>query len=205
MRTFFLSNQADMRGFFQMIPWIFLFLIPAVSMRMWAEERKLGTVELLLSWPIKDWQVVLGKFLAALIFIAIAVAGTFVIPIILGILGEPDWGVIIGGYIGTLLLAAAFLAVGLWISSVTENQIVAFIISLTVIFLLLLIGVSDFLFFIPESLHFVRPFLKNLSLLPHFNSISRGVIDTRDLIYYLTLIGFFLYLNVKNVELRNWK
>ena len=202
MRSLFIFNQADMRSFFTTIPWILLLLVPAVSMKMWAEERKLGTVELLLTWPVKDWESVLGKFLGSLAFVLVAMLGSLVIPIILSTIGNPDWGAIIVSYIGAFLLAATYLAIGLWSSSITDNQIVAFIIGIAIMFVLFMMGSDAVLLFAPEGL---GTFFRYLSLGTHFDSISRGVIDSRDILYYFSMIGFFLFLNVKTIQERNWK
>lgn len=201
-RGFFIINQANMRNYFSLLPWVFLFFVPAITMRLWSEERKSGTIELLLTFPINDYEVVLGKYLAALTFLSIGLLLSFTIPITLLILGQPDVGVIIGGYLGALLLGAAYLSIGSYISSLTGNQIVSFILSVSVIFVLFLLGQSFFLYTMPEKL---APLFKYLGLGAHFDSVSRGVIDSRDIIYYLSVITLFLYFNVKFIESRKWK
>lgn len=206
VRSLFLINQADMKSFFTLIPWIFLIMVPAVSMKMWAEERKLGSIEVLLTLPIKDWHIVVGKFFASLLFVIIAIAGTAVLPILLQNIAEQsigiDVGAIIGSYIGTVLLVAAFLAIGLWASSITDNQIVAFILSVVVIFVLMIIGAPDVLFLLPESIRF---FVQNISLTHHYDSIIRGVIDSRDILYYVSVVIFFMTLNLQTIKQRNWR
>lgn len=199
VRTMFFVNQADMRNYFNLVPWILLLLVPAVSMKMWAEEKKMGTLEVLLTWPVKDWEVVIGKFLAGFLFVLTSLAGSIILPIILSYIGSPDWGVIWGSYAGVALLSAAYLSIGLWASSITSNQVVAFIVGTIIIFALFIIGEQSILLFVPD---FLSVFLKNLSLGTHYNSISRGVIDSRDLFYYFSIIGFFIYLNIKAVESR---
>ncbi|MCL2183741.1 MAG: ABC transporter permease subunit [Chitinispirillia bacterium] len=198
-QPFFLINQADMRNYFGLLPWVFLFFVPAITMRSWAEEKKSKTIELLLTWPLSDAQVVLGKFFATLAFLASAVALSVTIPVTLFIIGNPDPGPIIGGYVGALLMGAAYLAIGLWISSHTENQIVAFILAWVVIFVMMIIGHPMVTMKIPAL--FV-PLFSYLGLFTHFESIERGVIDSRDVIYYLSMTGVFLYLNAQSLGSR---
>ena len=202
MGAFFERGQADMSSFFTFHPWLYLFLIPAVSMRLWAEERKTGTVELLLTLPTPTWTIVLGKFVAAWIFIGIAVAMTFPLWITVNYLGEPDNGVIVASYIGTLIMAGAYLAIGSCLSAVTKNQVIAFIISSVVCFLFLMSGLelvqSFFQGWAPE---FVLDALRSLSFLTHFNTIIRGVIDLRDVVYFASMIGVFLFANTAIVDL----
>ena len=202
MGAFFERGQADMSSFFTFHPWLYLFLIPAVSMRLWAEERKTGTVELLLTLPTPPWTIVLGKFMAAWIFIGIAVAMTFPLWITVNFLGEPDNGVIVASYIGTLIMAGAYLAIGSCLSAVTKNQGIAFILSSVVCFLFLMSGLelvqSFFQGWAPE---FVLDALRSLSFLTHFNTIIRGVIDLRDVVYFASMIGVFLFANPAIVDL----
>ncbi len=202
LHDFFRVGQASMRGYFVMLPWIFLFFVPAVTMRLWAEERKSGTLEVLLTMPLRETEIVLGKFFASLGFLAITLVFTITLPVSIGWLGRPDWGVIVGSYAGALLLGAAYLAIGLWISSLTESQVVAFIASVAAIFLLLVIGAA------PHWLGSVGWFAalgEYLSLFTHFQNILRGVLDSRDVAYYVIVVWFFLYLNVKNIEARKWR
>jgi len=201
-RGFFVINQADMRGYFILMPWMFLFFVPAVTMKLWAEEKKLGTMELLMTLPLREHEVPLGKYLAGLALFALSIALTFVIPIVLFALGDPDTGHIIGGYLGVLLMGAAYLAIGLFASTLTENQIIAFILGVVICFALLIIGEDFVRFSVP---HWLAPRCSYLGLGSHFSSIMRGVVDSRDLIYYLSLIGFFLYLSVHTIEARKWR
>ena len=201
-RGFFVINQADMRGYFGLMPWMFLFFVPAVTMKLWAEEKKLGTMELLMTLPLKEYEVVLGKYLAGFMLFAVSIVLTFIIPIVLFALGNPDGGPIVGGYVGVLLMGAAYLAIGLFASTLTENQIVAFILGVVVCFALLIIGEDFVLFSVPQWL---VPAFSFLGLGSHFASIGRGVLDSRDLIYYLSLIGFFLYMSVHTIEARKWR
>ncbi|RPJ47672.1 MAG: ABC transporter [Candidatus Latescibacterota bacterium] len=202
LRGFFLVGQATMRGYFGILPWLLLFFVPAVTMRLWAEEKKLGTIELLMTLPLRDHEVVLGKFLASFFFLTVTLALSFSVPVLVALLGDPDAGAIWGGYIGAVLLGAAFLAIGLFVSSLTENQIIAFIIGITLIFAFFIVSEE---FVIYNAPRFLVPVLKYLGLGAHYDSIGRGVIDTRDVIYYLSVIGFFLFLNVRSVESRKWK
>jgi ABC-2 type transport system permease protein len=206
--TFYLGGlyergQADLQPFFAFHPWLYLFLVPAVSMRLWSEERKSGSIELLLSLPVTMWQAVLGKFLAAWAFIGIALALTFPMWITVNYLGEPDNGVILASYVGSLMMAGGFLAIGACLSAATRNQVVAFILTVVVCFLLLLAG-------FPLVLDFIRAVLPEvlvdavagLSFLTHFNAISRGVIDLRDLLFFLLTIVFWLLASAVVIDLK---
>jgi ABC-2 type transport system permease protein len=199
LQKFFVVGQATLRDFFGLVPILFLFFVPAVSMRMWAEERKLGTLETLMTLPLRDWEVVLGKFLASFFFLLVTVALTFPLPILVAVLGNIDPGAFFCGYLGLILLGAAYLAIGLWMSSTTENQIVAFIGSFVICLVLFIAGIDIILTALPK---WSVPFMKGISLGSHFSSIERGVIDSRDIIYYLSIVGFFLFLNVRSVESR---
>ena len=193
---FYERGQADLRPFFNFHPWLYLFLVPAIAMRLWAEERKSGSVELLMTLPITPWQAVLGKFLAAWAFTGIALALTFPIWITVNYLGEPDNGAILTGYIGSLLMAGGFLAIGACLSAVTRNQVIAFVFSVVVCFGFLLSGfpmvLDAFSGWAPQV---IIDGIASLSFLTHFSNISRGVIDFRDLLYFALLIGAFLYAN----------
>jgi ABC-2 type transport system permease protein len=199
--TFFLVGQADMRSFFGFMPFVFLFLVPSITMRLWAEERKMGTLEVLLTLPVQEKEVVLGKFIASFVFLLVMLALTFNIPLLVGFLGDPDWGMIICGYLGCLLMGASYLAIGLFASALSDNQIVAFILAIAICTAMLIVGEWFFLILVPDI--FV-PIFNYLGLGTHFESMGRGVIDTRDLLYYISVIGVFLYLNVYTVENRNW-
>lgn len=189
-----------MRGFFSVMPWMYLFFVPAVTMKLWAEERKLGTVEILMTLPIKDFEVVLGKFLASFALLGVTILLSFSLPIAVASLGDPDGGPIVGGYIGLLLMGAAYLSIGLFASTLTENQIIGFIVGIALCFVLLIIGQEFVLFRIPSP--WLASFFRYLGLGTHFSSILRGVIDSRDLIYYFSLIGFFLYLSTLRVQMQ---
>lgn len=193
---FYERGQADLAPFFNFHPWLYLFLIPAISMRLWAEERKSGSIELLMTLPLTPWQAVLGKFLAAWLFAAIALGLTFPVWLTVNYLGDPDNGAILAAYLGSLLMAGGFLAIGSCISATTRNQVIAFIITVVVCFGFLLSGfplVLDlFSGWAPQAL---VDAVASLSFLTHFASISKGVIDIRDFIYFALLIGGFLYAN----------
>ena len=202
-QTFFERNQADLMPFFNFHPWLYLFLVPAVGMRLWAEERKSGTIELLLTLPLTMWQAVVGKFLAAWVFIGVALFLTFPIWITVNYLGSPDNGVIFASYIGSFLMAGAFLAVASCISACTRSQVIAFILTVVVCFLLLLSGyalvLNAFASFAPQG---VVDAIAGLSFLTHFAAISKGVIDFRDLIYFLFTIAFWLYASAVVIDLK---
>lgn len=200
--TFFFQNQASMRNFFTLLPWIFLFLIPAVTMRLWAEEKRSGTIEFLLTLPVTDWQAVLGKFLGGTAFLLVALALTGSIPATIAYAGAPDWGVIGASYAGALLLGAAYLSVGLFASSLTKNQIIAFVGAVALTFIFFIVGSNFVVATAPQGL---VPALQFLGLEAHFESIARGVIDTKDLVYYLSFIWLWLWLNKHIIESRGWK
>ncbi len=200
---FFRAGRADLQLFFFFHPWLYLFLIPAISMRLWAEERKSGTIELIMTLPIPLWSVVLGKFLAAWIFTGIALFVTFPIWMTVNILGDPDNGVIIASYIGSFLMAGAYLAIGSAISGMTKNQVIAFVISVVVCFLFMLSGLPLVLdFFQPWAPQFLMSAVASFSFLTHFEAIQKGVIDLRDLVYFVSLIGLWLYINKVVIETR---
>ncbi len=190
---FYERGQADLAPFFNFHPWLYLFLIPAISMRLWAEERKSGSVELLLTQPVTLWQAVLGKFLAAWAFTALALALTFPIWITVNYLGSPDNGVILAAYIGSLLMAGGFLAIGSCMSALTRNQVIAFILAVVACFAFLLAGfpmvLDAFRGWAPQVL---VDAVASLSFLTHFESISKGVLDLRDLLYFALTMAFFL-------------
>jgi ABC-2 type transport system permease protein len=199
---FYERGQADLDAFFGFVPWLYLFLIPAIAMRLWAEERKSGSIELLMTQPVTVWEAVLGKFLAAWLFTALALALTFPLWLTVNYLGRPDNGAILAGYLGSLLLAGGFLAVGSCMSALTRNQVVAFILGVVACFVFLLAGfplVLDlFRSWAPQPL---LDAVASLSFYVHFQSISKGVIDVRDLLYFVMLIGFFLLATAIRLEL----
>ncbi len=186
--TFFLFNQADLRNFFAMLPLIFAFVVPAVTMRLFAEELGIGSWETLLTMPVTTVEVILGKFAAAVGFVAAMLVPTLAYPASVTLLGRLDWGPVIGGYLGALLLGAAFAAVGLFASSLTRSQIIAFIVATAICFALTLIG--RILFFLPESVVSVVAYFGADN---HFQNIAKGVVDTRDLVYFASVIFVALY------------
>jgi gliding motility-associated transport system permease protein len=196
--TFFLFNQATLRNFFSMLPVIFAFVVPAISMRLIAEELNVGSYETLLTLPVTYLDVILGKFLACVAFVAAMLVPTLAYAVTVSALGELDWGPVIGGYAGALLLGGAFAAVGLFASALTRNQIIAFILGVAICFSLTLI--DKMLFFLPRSLLGVFAYL---GADYHFQNISKGIIDSRDVIYFLSvsfvaLYGAHLVLQEKN-------
>jgi ABC-2 type transport system permease protein len=202
VQDFFRAGHASMRGYFDILPWIFLFFVPAITMRLWAEEKKVGTLEVLLTMPLRESEAVLGKFLASFAFLALTLVFSLTIPVTVGLVGRPDWGVIVASYVGALLLGAAYLSVGLWISSLTESQVTAFIVSVAVIFVLLAAGIVPVYL---GSLGWFVAVCEYISLLSHFQNVIRGVVDSRDVVYYLSVIALFLFLNAKNIEARKWR
>jgi ABC-2 type transport system permease protein len=195
------QDQADLTPFFSFQPWLFLALIPALAMRLWAEERHSGTIELLLTLPISPGQAVLGKFLAAWLFVGVALALTVGEWITVAWLGGPDHGVIATSYLGTLLLAGGFLAIGACLSALTRNQVVAFVLSISIGFLFILSGYPAVLEFAEAVLpEFLVEAVQQMSFLTHFNGLVRGVIDARDVVFFLSLIGVFLFANTIIVD-----
>ncbi|MDP2644379.1 MAG: ABC transporter permease subunit [Desulfobacterales bacterium] len=186
--SFFLFNQASVRGFFSMLPVIFAFIIPAITMRLFSEELNVGSYEILLTLPVTFRDIVLGKFLAATALVAAMLLPTLAYPVTVSFIGHLDWGPVLGGYIGAVLLGASFCAIGLFASSLTRNQIIAFIIGMTVCFGLTLI--DKMLFFLPRTLLGI---LEYLGADYHFRNISKGMIDSRDVLYFLSLIFIGLY------------
>ncbi|MBI2618857.1 MAG: ABC transporter permease subunit [Ignavibacteriales bacterium] len=195
----FKVNLATMRDMFTLVPWIFVFVVPAITMRLIAEERKAGTIELLTTRPLNDAEIVLGKFLAAWALICISLLPTLVHYITIAFLGDIDHGPVIGGYLGLMLMAGVFVAVGLFASSLTENQIVAMIIGLVLMFALMIL--DKILIYVPE---FMNTIVEFIGVDFHFSNIARGVIDSRDIIYFASILGFMLYLSTLSLGRRKW-
>lgn len=201
-KPFFLVGEATLRDFFLFLPWLILALIPAITMRLWSEEKRSGTIELILTMPISDWQAVLAKYFSALIFVVIILLATINIPITVSQLGKLDLGVVWAGYLGLFFLSAVFLAIGQFASSLTKNQIISFVVSLIICFLLYIASASFILTGLPTI---AAKILLQLGLASRFTNAAKGVIDTRDIIYHLSLVFLFLWLNVRVLSNRKWK
>ena len=186
--TFFLYSQAELRNFYSLLPLIFSFIVPTLTMRLFSEEYNVGSYEILVTMPVTDTDIILGKFFAALAFIAVMLLPTISYAISVSFLGELDWGPVVGGYVGALLLGAAFCAVGLFASALTKNQIIAFIIGMIICFSLTMI--DKILFFLPESM---LGFFQFIGAGYHFENVSRGILDTRDILYFVSIVLMSLY------------
>ncbi len=198
---FYQSNQADLEPFFRFHPWLYLFLIPAISMRLWSEERKSGSIELLMTLPISISDAVIGKFLAAWCFTAVALALTFPTWLTVNYLGDPDNTVIFISYIGSFIMAGGFLTIGSCISAITKSQVIAFVISVVICFMFILSGFPLVLdFFRGWTPQVIVDAIASFSFLTHFASIKKGVIDMRDIFYFAALMSFWLYANVVVIE-----
>jgi ABC-2 type transport system permease protein len=200
LHPFFVVDRATMRPFFEFVPFLFTLLAPALTMRLIAEERRTGTLELLLSWPLADASVVVGKFLGALGLLAVALALTLVYPLAIGALGELDWGPVLGGYLGLLLLGAAYLSVGLLVSAWTDSQIVAFVGGFLACFAFYIVGSA-----LPSAPAWMVPWLEALSFDARFQHVARGVIDTRDLAYFASVVFLALGLTAETLAARKWR
>ena len=192
--------QARMGLYFQMLPMLLLFVVAALSMRLWAEERKLGTLELLLTFPVKTGHLIGGKFLGAMLFVIVLLALTCIYPLTLASLGNLDWGATLCGYFGAVLLASAYLSLGMFMSSLTRDQIVALLLTLAVLGILYTLP-QIAPWFMPAA--FV-PVAEAISPLTHFQAIAKGVVDVSDLIFYAAFSAFFLFLNALTLEARKW-
>ncbi len=193
--TFFLVNRAELRNFFSILPVLFAFFVPAITMRLFAEETRSGSIETLMTLPVSGFDVTMGKFLAAFISGASILLPTLAYVVTAAVMGSPEWGPIAGGYLGALFLIAAFTAIGLFASALTKNQIVAFFAAFA--FSILLAMIDRFLVILPAAI--VGP-LEYLSAGSHFESVSRGILDTRDIVYFLSLTSLFLALTSRAVD-----
>jgi len=198
---FFKANLASLESFFTFHPWLFLFLIPAVGMRLWSEEKRTGTVELLFTLPVTTLEAVLGKFFAAWAFLTVAILLSFPMVITLAYLGHPDWGVVASSYAGSILMAGSYLGVCSLTSALTKNQVISFVLSVLACLILLFLGWSVF----NGALQAVLPvwavdLVANFSFITHFNAFTKGIIDPKDIVFFLSLTGFTLFLNVVALE-----
>ena len=201
--NFYSNGVADLTVFFGYHPWLYLFLVPAIAMRLWAEERRTGTMELLLTLPVPLWATVVGKFLAAWAFTGLALALTFPIWLTVNYLGSPDNGVIFASYIGSFLMAGGYLAIGAAISAMTSNQVIAFVVSVVVCFLFTVSGAPIVLDFFRDWAPLVLlNTIASFSFLTHFSAITAGVIDLRDIVYFVSLIALFLLVNIVVIDLK---
>ncbi|HOO57599.1 MAG TPA: ABC transporter permease [bacterium] len=198
-QNFFLIGEASLRALFFYLPIIFIIIVPAITMRLWAEERKLGTIEILFTLPLNDSEAVIGKFIASFLFLTLNILLTLSIPITLSAIGNPDAGPMIGGYVGVLLIGGAYISIGLFASSITDNQIVAFIIGVVACFFIYIVGDA---FIVMRAPGVLAQLFQFLGLAAHFQNIERGVIDSRDIIYYLSVIIFFISLTVAYIQQR---
>ncbi|MGH7066589.1 MAG: ABC transporter permease subunit [Acetobacteraceae bacterium] len=199
---FFTRGQADLVPFFDFLPWVFLLLVPAISMRLWAEERRLGTIELLLTLPVTETEAVIGKFLAAWAFCIIALVLTFPFVITVNILGSPDNGVIAAGYLGGVLVSGAFLAVGSATSAMTKNQVIAFVLGIAICFVFAVSGYSVVTDFLDHNVPTLAAIARGFSVIQRFREISQGLFSLSDLVFFVSFIGFWLFLNVIVVDHR---
>jgi len=201
--NYFVRGQADLVPFFDFHPWLYLVLIPALAMRLWAEERRSGTIELLLTLPVTMWEAVLGKFLAAWCFTGVALALTFPMWITVNLLGDPDNGVIFASYIGSLLMAGGFLSIGSCISALTKNQVIAFVVSVVICLGFILSGFPMVLeLFSGWAPQFLLNAISSFSFLTHFQSISKGVLDLRDILYFFSLMAFWLFATTTVIDMK---
>jgi ABC-2 type transport system permease protein len=199
--NFFQANLASLESYFVFLPWIFVVIVPAAGMRLWSEEKRTGTLELLFTLPITPLAAVLGKYLAAWTFLALAIVLSFPMAITVGFLGSPDWGVIVSSYLGSILMAGAYLGVCSLTSALTKNQVISFVVSLLICLVLVFLGWSVF----GGILGAVFPvwlvdLLSNFSFTTHFNAFTKGIIDPKDVMFFLSLAGFTLFLNVLALE-----
>jgi ABC-2 type transport system permease protein len=198
---FFKAGSASMETYFGFFPWLFLFIVPAVGMRLWSEEKRSGTVELLFTLPVTTLQAVLGKFFAGWAFLGVAVLLSFPMALTIAYLGDPDWGVILTTYLGAILMAGAYLGVCALMSALTKNQVISFVLSLGACAMVLFLGLSSF----TDTLEGWFPVamadaLANFSFITHFDAFTKGIVDPKDVVFFLSLIGFTLFLNVVALE-----
>ncbi|MDZ4221735.1 MAG: ABC transporter permease subunit [Patescibacteria group bacterium] len=201
-QSFFVTDQAVVRPWFELLPWVLLLLAPAITMRSWAEEKRSNTIEFLLTLPVRDFEVVLAKFVSSFAFLGLVLGLSISVPLTVGWLGDMDAGAAAAGYAGALLLGGLYLSIGLLVSAFTKNQIIAFLISASAMFVLIIIGSGQVLAYVSGT---TAEALRFLSATTHFNALSRGIVDTRDIVYFLSFTAFFIYLNVHAIASRNWR
>jgi ABC-2 type transport system permease protein len=198
---FFKAGIATLESYFTFLPWIFVILVPAVGMRLWAEEKRTGTIELIFTLPITTLDAVMGKFLAAWAFLTVAILLSFPMAITVAYLGDPDWGVIVVSYLGAILMAASYLGVCSLTSAFTKNQVISFVISFLACFIIVMLGWSIFNGIMERALPvWLVDLLANFSFVTHFDAFTKGIIDPKDVIFFLSLTGFTLFLNVVALE-----
>jgi ABC-2 type transport system permease protein len=198
---FFKAGIASLESYFTFLPWIFVILVPAVGMRMWAEEKRTGTIELLQTLPITTLEAVIGKFLAAWAFLTVAILLSFPLAITIGYLGQPDWGVVVVSYLGAILMGASYLGICLLTSAFTKNQVISFVISFIVCLILVLLGWSVFNGIMERIFPvWLVDLLANFSFITHFDAFTKGIVDPKDVVFFLSLTGFTLFLNVVTLE-----
>jgi ABC-2 type transport system permease protein len=198
---FFKAGTASLDSYFMFFPWLYLFLVPAVGMRLWSEEKRSGTIELLFTLPVTTLEAVLGKFLAGWAFLGVAVLLSFPMVLTVAYLGDPDWGVLIGNYVGAILMAGGYLGVCALASALTKNQVISFVLGLLACAVLLFLGYSSFTEFLQGALPVsVADALANFSFITHFDAFAKGIIDPKDVVFFLSLMGFTLFLNVVTLE-----
>jgi ABC-2 type transport system permease protein len=198
---FFAAGVASLDGYFGFFPWLFLFIVPSVGMRLWSEEKRSGTAELLFTLPVTTLEAVLGKFLAGWAFLSLAVLLSFPMAITIGYLGSPDWGVVATSYLGAILMAGGYLGVCSLTSALTKNQVISFVVSILVCAVLVFLGYSGFTGFLEGFLPVgAADAVSNFSFITHFNPMVRGIVDAKDVVFFLSLMGFTLFLNVVALE-----
>ncbi len=202
--TLFEIREATLRYYFNLILWVLIFFIPAVSMRLWSEEKRTGTIEILLTLPLSSVEIVAGKFLAGVLFILISIVGTLPIPVIVNSLGQIDWGIVFTSYIGFFLLTILFLSIGMFFSATTRNQIIAYLVTMLVLFLMVIVNKDFILKQIPESLIYLKKFFILIGVSDRFETFMRGLVDTRDIFYFLGISFIFLLANYLWIEGRKW-
>ncbi|MHC4600952.1 MAG: ABC transporter permease subunit, partial [Planctomycetota bacterium] len=204
MGGFFIANKAQVRSFFEYLPYLYILLVPALTMRLWSEERKQGTMEVLMTLPLREWEVLLGKFLAAWSILLITLVLTLPIPLFVEFMGDLDWGPVLGGYFASAMLGAAYISVGIFMSGLSRNQILSFIGSAVILAAFVAMGHGTFLRLLEDTWRPLYHMGAGLGFLPHFESVRRGVLDTKDIVYFLSFSFLFLVLNRFSIEVHRY-